>query len=428
MAVEFFSTPLDQLTADQIRQLIDVVPESQYLDFKERPRKGPSESDGFSDWESEAARKELAKDISAFANADGGWLVLGIRAQKESPATARAITAIPKPEILGEKLLASMASRISPPLHGVRARGIATDSDGSGVIVFRIPSSPNAPHAVERGEASLSVHIRRNSEARPMSMLEIQEMTLNMARRSLEIEREFERRSFAFRSHDIPDMNSPAFGYRISIIPARARYALPEIYNHRNILSWKSEWTFAAGDDSSFNMVSLGSRNQNFRPMLRGARSRVIDEMDAVQIDVSESGSVEYWRMSAPRGKPRMYLGWIIGDLLSALRVAVRVRDAANAPDTELLFTLEVARRRPELTEPDSPVIDDLIVIGLTDGRTGEAGAPSGRMETPVSLPIYSLAATVDLSERAVEILNDLYNAAELPHWASGLKLRDSPA
>ena len=66
--MELFNEPLNKLIIDNIKIIVqDKIPESRTLDYK---RELPPQTD--------AGNKELLKDISAFANTVGGYLIYGI--------------------------------------------------------------------------------------------------------------------------------------------------------------------------------------------------------------------------------------------------------------------------------------------------------------------------------------------------------------
>src|SRR5260370_36779783 len=77
----------DILTRRAVSELLDSL-ESEFIDFKSEPYRLDDESQ----------KLELAKDVSAFANTHGGFIVLGIRTKKvaeDSPGVADELKPIP---------------------------------------------------------------------------------------------------------------------------------------------------------------------------------------------------------------------------------------------------------------------------------------------------------------------------------------------
>lgn len=109
------------------------VPESVHLDFK-RATYGTADAD----------KKELLKDISAFANTLGGHLLIGI---DEQDGAASAIVPV-FPDVDQELLRLEGIARtgVEPNIVGLRMRRV--DVPGGSVIVMYVPRSFNPPHRV----------------------------------------------------------------------------------------------------------------------------------------------------------------------------------------------------------------------------------------------------------------------------------------
>lgn len=123
----------DDIDATTIQSLIDAsASESVHLDFK-------SETYGKSDDD----KRELLKDITAFANTLGGHLVIGI---EEKDGAASRLTPLSEIDIDQElqRLENIRLANIEPSIAGLRMKHIPMSS-GS-VIVINVPRSFNPPH------------------------------------------------------------------------------------------------------------------------------------------------------------------------------------------------------------------------------------------------------------------------------------------
>ncbi len=130
-----FGKNIDDIDLTSIKSLIDAsASESVNLEFK-RDCYGKAY----------AVKKELLKDISAFANTLGGILIIGI---DEDQGAASSIVPLPGTDVDNElqRLESIIRSGIEPTIVGLRMRRI--DVDSGSVIVIHVPRSFNPPHRV----------------------------------------------------------------------------------------------------------------------------------------------------------------------------------------------------------------------------------------------------------------------------------------
>jgi hypothetical protein len=135
------------------------------------------------------AKDQLAAEIVAFANADGGILVLGVGEDSATKKAVAPIHRLPKCKEAANSLFQSISSRVEPRLPLFECVGVVTEQDGtSGVVIIRTLSSYLSPH---RHTQDRHCYIRRNDAAIPMSMVEIHEMTRRTARAMEDLDRAF---------------------------------------------------------------------------------------------------------------------------------------------------------------------------------------------------------------------------------------------
>ena len=191
---DFFSKLVDDLTAEDVATLND-QPEGQIFDIKQdlkspkgeapdpwhsepqpgRSRKGPSDY----------AKEGLFAGLVAFANSEGGWLVLGLNETEDKPPRVAGPNPLPDCHALAARLERATPDWIDPPVPSLRCRGIKIgDTAGKGVIVCRVPRSPLAPHRLRKSRRTQEAYKRVGDESKPMSMREIQDLTLDRARGS----------------------------------------------------------------------------------------------------------------------------------------------------------------------------------------------------------------------------------------------------
>ncbi len=136
----------DILTRRAVSELLDSL-ESEFIDFKGEPYRLDDESQ----------KLELAKDVSAFANTHGGFIVLGIKTKKVaeySADVADELRPIPKNLFNQEQYRNIARDWIYPPLNELQIVLIPSDGDAEKVFaILEIPESAliNKPFLLIRG-------------------------------------------------------------------------------------------------------------------------------------------------------------------------------------------------------------------------------------------------------------------------------------
>lgn len=169
-------TNFESIGQSDLQELVDAqVPEGLNLDFK-LTNYGRSDSD----------KRELLKDVSAFANSHGGHLILGV---EESAGVAAQIIGV---DIDADAELLRMEqiirNAIEPPIYGVRMRAIPLSS-GKKVFVIRVPRSWNPPHRVT-AQGINRFYLRHSAGVHEPSMEELR-VLFNQSATALEKAKEF---------------------------------------------------------------------------------------------------------------------------------------------------------------------------------------------------------------------------------------------
>jgi len=342
-----FTKPFDDIDAADIQNLcMDSVYENQLLEFKrelqgERGRTDPWMTGGDV---TPSARNGLFREIVAFANAQGGTLIVGIEQIEGEPPRAANIMPLPRIHDLASRMENAARSCIDPVLPGLHIRGIEMGTTGGeGVLILRVAPSPFGPHrVVSDGHA----FIRRGASSVQMTMREIQDLTLDLARGADRLDR-----MFAERAADFSDWLRHSSGERgacrITAIPLGAFPGLPRFPTDRGApFPMKQQYraTYGDGDEKWFPVPSLNST----RPIVRGIRSYEHD--DNTRIDVLQSGLIDLWDRCAPvakEGRPRekLHFNWsrLAGAYLAVTDVIDWVRATADVPDWEfaIAFALD---------------------------------------------------------------------------------------
>jgi hypothetical protein len=135
------------------------IPEDLHLDYKA--------SDAMSD----KKKDEILKDVSAFANSEGGMLIYGIKEDKQNHTFSIDIgietSTINWPEWVGQII----DSGISPQISEIKINSIKLDS-GNFAYAIEIPKSSSAPHQ----SSDKKYYKRSNSQSQPMEHYEIDDI------------------------------------------------------------------------------------------------------------------------------------------------------------------------------------------------------------------------------------------------------------
>jgi len=125
----------DSITEQDLQELVEAqVPEGLRLDFK-LTQYGNSDSD----------KRELLKDISAFANTQGGHLLIGVEETGGVATTLTGIDIDTDKEILRMEQI--LRSGLEPPISSLRIKAIPL-ATGQKVLLMRVPRSWNPPHRI----------------------------------------------------------------------------------------------------------------------------------------------------------------------------------------------------------------------------------------------------------------------------------------
>ena len=206
------------------------VPEGEQIEFKQDlPTKGAADP-----WMNgknhigDRARDAILEEVVAFANAHGGALLLGVKESATNPPVAANISPLPRCADLAEKLKDVFLACVEP--HLPRIEIFAVPNQGvDGIIVIRVGRSRLAPHRVKTTRVC---PVRRSDRCENMTMREIQDMTLNVARGLELLERKLSARAHCFRQ-EFERLQTPesAFGIRLTAAPVGEEIRISRVFH-----------------------------------------------------------------------------------------------------------------------------------------------------------------------------------------------------
>jgi hypothetical protein len=157
--VPLWAYTFEEIERAQIEQLdVNDVPENQRLDYKRDTY--PS---------TEGGSKEFLKDVSAFANASGGHLIIGMGEKSAAGSRLVGISESADKEI--GRLENIVRTGLEPRLVGLRMKAIPARASQSAILI-RVPKSWNPPHRITVGNSN-RFYIRHSNGAHEMSLDEL---------------------------------------------------------------------------------------------------------------------------------------------------------------------------------------------------------------------------------------------------------------
>ncbi len=437
----FFSKPLNQVDGNDILDLIG-TPEGQVFEIKSKlpadkkshdpwydtpesgkPRNGPGDN----------AKQDIFKELVAFANSEGGWLVLGLTETSDHPKRVAGVAPLPHCHELAERFKRAAYDWIDPPFPSLQCRGIeigetpeaAPEAPGTGVVVFRVPRSLDAPHRVYKKDRAYEAYKRVNDESKPMKMREIQGLTLDMARGQERIDREFDnaRKRYMLKKPQY-SRKRRLIGFNIVLVPATGPVTIDNPYQQTNLFERRPaiEGRFITGGappigtyDAEYQTI-IGL---NIKPILRGGSktwlkqfsnpdTRELEEYFTT-VDIFESGTIQL-SFKTTIDQPKLSLRWILTDVANALCITERTRIIGGMPDTE--YIMEVELRYDEIsTLGKIEVSEQEFQFGLLpdEGRQFPRNLGPG----PLLLPRYRVGRSDDFPRILKRVMDDLYNVCQ---------------
>lgn len=342
-----FAKSFDLITAVDIAELpAQTWPEGDQVEFKETL---PQRAGGVHPWLSGQAsigdytRDEILSEVVAFANSSrGGSVFLGVAETQDNPPRADKLVPLPRVGELARRFEDQARSCIELPLPRLLIRAVETDGQGGGVVVFRASPSRLAPHRLTTTRES---YLRRGSSTMKMTMREIQDTTLNVARGLAGVDAAFRQRCDAFRQWG--GKQGHAVAYRVTALPLVDLPNPGRIIGKGNVFPTPREFKASIGEnilDLPLNVVG----DLTERPRLRGVARSGGHDAGVFVWELYQSGLTDLWVSTHPWKYPGtgaasliLYHAEVLGAVANTLIVLNHYREYVGAPDVEYgsLFT-----------------------------------------------------------------------------------------
>lgn len=404
------SSPLSQITSQDLADLLGRWPEDETLEFKQTLSQSSSgkpdpwlvDQSGISP----TAKRDLFAEVVAMANSYGGDVILGIEESDQKPPVATAIVPLPKCVELASRLELAARDLIHPQIPMLGVVGVPTEGD-AGVVIFRVPRSRAAPHRLEISGTVKECYRRVSDRSEPMSMREIQDLTFSVSRG---LERKQERLADAVRELEGWVRRQPSnmwrYGYAIVATPLTADLYFEKVHGNHALAPVSVNYKIRFGDHGRWIDCQSVLVPNSWRPILRGTEGTRDNAQNASTLRrVYCDGTVlEYFSLGTPvpsgdPGSLPLYSSWFLTSLMNCFETIDRFRAATNGHAVNYAIQVSLnARMRVEIMGPQLVHPDTLGVL--------QAGQ--------VDLPLYELGERQDWPQVLTLIWRDFLNSANI--------------
>ncbi len=342
----FLGRSIVDLTKDDIERVVrEEMPEDGEMEFK---REVEVDANGRV---RDSSRNDIARELVAFANGDGGTLIIGIEESGDDPKRAATIRPIGACHELAERLRRAVSEIIEPKLPMLHSRAVETQA-GAGVIVFNVPHSSRAPHRVE----PLRDCFRRSgNESRKMTMREIQELTLVIANEASRLDERFNAlvaSADKFRAAFFQQFKSPGdlslaampprpnqwHWFRMSAVPLNP-LSIARVAGMNEFKPVQPTVRYRIFDKAQTSDFPWGREYRGARPIVRGERRTAMSNNRGLLDEIYNDGALTLGMVASG---PRIYSGWVLNQLAAVVMTANSLRFAGGAPDAEFAIELSL--------------------------------------------------------------------------------------
>ena len=414
--IELLSMPAEQIDSSHIESFVDSkIPEGEHVEFKESL---PTRDGKPDPWISggkigDRAKNTILGEVVAFANAYGGALLLGIKESRTKPAVADSVFPIPRCEDLAECLKMVFRDRVEPQLPMLEIFAVPIEGEDGGVVIIRVGRSRLAPHRVTK---TLVCTVRRSDRCEEMTMREIQDMTLNMARGLERLDKRLSERHQRFQK-EFECLQTPAdaLGIHFAAMPIVDEIRLDRVFHRGAIVEeFNEQWhkiSIEQSDQEPYILKDMEIfRGIRCRPMLRATREesdwgpgnmdRTWNSYRELHCDgLIEIGFVSGVRHGYSQDELSLHQDFPITIFANLAVWADRIRKQASVPTAEYVIEGEIC------------------VIGTPAVVAADLNSPpifsSATIMKPclVKFPRYSLGDPEEISDLVALFYRDFWNS-----------------
>ena len=129
---------ISEITDQELIDLIGTQEEDQWIDFKQQDyHRDPTDQEGY--------KREICKDVTAMANAEGGYIFIGVQ---ETAGLAQGFLPVSNPDRIARSINSVCLQSIDPriPNLEIKKRSFQWNGRNITLVIIHIPPSDLRPH------------------------------------------------------------------------------------------------------------------------------------------------------------------------------------------------------------------------------------------------------------------------------------------
>ena len=154
---------ISEITDAELKDLIGNQEENQWIDFKQQDyHRDPKDPEKY--------KYEICKDVTAMANADGGYIFIGIQ---EKDKIAEGFLTVDKPDKVAQSINSVCLQYIDPRIQNLEVKKRSFEWNGKEIdlVIIHIPPSDHRPHGFRIGSTHFVKRYGDHTREYPMSEL-----------------------------------------------------------------------------------------------------------------------------------------------------------------------------------------------------------------------------------------------------------------
>ena len=156
---------ISEITDQELINLIGNQAEDQWIDFKQQDyHRDPTDQEGY--------KHEICKDVTAMANAEGGYILIGVQ---ETNGIAQGFFSVNNPDKIAQSIKSVCLESIDPRIRNleVQTRSFKWNGKNITLVIIHIPPSDLRPHGFRwKGSTNFVKRYGDHTREYPMSELD----------------------------------------------------------------------------------------------------------------------------------------------------------------------------------------------------------------------------------------------------------------